>query len=89
MVVCDTQVDEAEFGLMDEQLRQDFLNAAIHNNRAFIEERLTGDDTTNEVFLNELLRKAAHYGSISVVELLSACGKIFVYICIQCSLYMA
>jgi len=66
---------------MDQQLlREDsardlVLKAAINDNRTFIEEWLTGNDTTNEAFLNELLRKAAQHGSISVVELLATRGK--------------
>jgi len=56
--------------------KQDFLSAAIYNNREFIEEWLVGDDTANVTFLSELLQKASQYGSFSVVELLSAFGKI-------------
>ena len=70
---------------MDQQLlRQDsvrdlVLKAAINDDRTFIEEwltrGLTENNTTNEAFLNELLRKAAQHGSISVVELLAKRGK--------------
>ena len=56
--------------------KQDFLIAAIMDNREFLEEWLVDDDNTNMTFLNEVLLKAAEYGSFSVVELLSALGKI-------------
>ena len=61
---------------MDQQLKQDFLDAAINDNRTFIEQQLAEDDATTKVLLNELLRKAAQYGSVSVVELLCSLGKI-------------
>jgi len=51
------------------------FNAVIYDNRSFIEEWLRGNDTTNEAFLNELLRKAARHGSKSVVELLATSGE--------------
>jgi len=54
------------------------FNAAIYDDRSFIEEWLRGNDTTNEAFLNQLLRKAAQYGSKSVVELLATSGEISV-----------
>lgn len=52
--------------------REDFLSAAIYDNRPFIEEWLTGqpEGAVDEQLLGELLRKAAQYGSASVVELL-------------------
>jgi len=55
--------------------KQDFLTAAILNNRELLEEWLVGDGNANVTFLNEVLLKAAEYGSFSVVELLSALGK--------------
>ena len=55
--------------------KQDFLSAAVYNNRELLEEWLMGNDTTNITFLNEVLLKASHYGSNSVVELLSPLGK--------------
>ena len=56
--------------------REDFLSAAIYNNRPFIEEWLKGqtEEAIDKQLLGELLRKAAQYGSISVVELLLTYG---------------
>lgn len=56
--------------------RQDFLSAAIYNNRPFIEEWLDGqpEEAVDKQLLGELLRKAAQYGSASVVELLVTHG---------------
>ena len=56
--------------------RQDFLSAAIYNNRTFIEEWLEGqpEEAVDVQLLGELLRKAAQYGSASVVELLVTHG---------------
>ena len=58
--------------------KQDFLSAAIYNNRELLEEWLIGNETANITFLNEVLQKACQYGSFSVVELLSRLGKIMV-----------
>lgn len=56
--------------------RQDFLSAAIYNNRTFIEEWLEGqpEEAVDVQLLGELLRKGAQYGSASVVELLVTHG---------------
>ena len=56
--------------------KEDFLSAAIYNNRPFIEEWLKGqpEESVDVQLLGELLRKAAQYGSASVVELLVAYG---------------
>lgn len=56
--------------------REDFLSAAIYNNRPFIEEWLKGqpEEAVDLQLLGELLRKAAQYGSASVVELLVTYG---------------
>ena len=58
--------------------REDFLSAAIYNNRPFIEEWLTGlpEEAVDVQLLGELLRKAAQYGSASVVELLVDYGTL-------------
>ena len=58
--------------------REDFLSAAIYNNRPFIEEWLKGqtEESIDKQLLGELLRKAAQYGSFSVVELLLNYGML-------------
>ena len=56
--------------------REDFLSAAIYNNRPFIEEWLKGQpkEAVSAQLLGDTLRKAAQYGSTSVVELLLTYG---------------
>ena len=75
-LLCALRWGEAIYAQME---REDFLSAAIYNNRPFIEEWLKGqpEEAVDIQLLGELLRKAAQYGSATVVELLvdhGTCG---------------